>query len=37
MLTRRLARKNIRTGLIVMALCMFMFGMTFLVAAVYVS
>jgi hypothetical protein len=37
MLTRRLARKNIRTGLIVMALCMFMFGMTFVVAAVYVS
>jgi hypothetical protein len=37
MLTRRLARKNIRTGLIVGALCMFMFGMTFLVAAIYVS
>jgi hypothetical protein len=37
MLTRRLARKNFRTGLIVMAVCMFMFGMTFVVAAVYVS
>ena len=37
MLTRRLARKNIRTGLIVAAVCMFMFGLTFLVAAVYVS
>jgi hypothetical protein len=37
MLTRRLARKNIRTGLIVAALCMFMFGMTFVVAAIYVS
>jgi hypothetical protein len=37
MLTRRLARKNVRTGLIVFAVCMFMFGMTFVVAAVYVS
>jgi hypothetical protein len=37
MLTRQLARKNIRTGLIVGALCMFMFGMTFVVAAIYVS
>jgi hypothetical protein len=37
MLTRRLARKNIMTGLIVMAICMFMFGITFLVAAVYIS
>jgi sugar phosphate permease len=37
MLTRRLARKNIRTGLIVSAICMFMFGLTFLVAAIYVS
>jgi hypothetical protein len=36
-LTRRLARKNIRTGLIVCAVCMFMFGMTFVVAAIYVS
>ena len=37
MMTRRLARKNIRTGLIVAAICMFMFGLTFVVAAVYVS
>ncbi len=37
MMTRRLARKNIRTGLIVSAICMFMFGATFLVAAIYVS
>ena len=33
MMTRRLARKNIRTGLIVCAICMFMFGITFVVAA----
>jgi hypothetical protein len=37
MLTRRLARKNIRTGLIVAGISMFMFGITFVVAAVYVS
>jgi hypothetical protein len=37
MLTRRLARKNIRTGLIVVAISMFMFGITFVVAAVYVA
>jgi hypothetical protein len=37
MMTRRLARKNIRTGLIVGALCMFIFGLSFLVAALYVS
>jgi hypothetical protein len=37
MMTRRLARKNIRTGLIVAAICMVMFGLTFVVAAVYVS
>src|SRR5205807_2319385 len=36
-MNRRLAHKNIRTGLIVWAICMFMFGITFLVAAVYVS
>ena len=34
---RRLARKNIRTGLIVGAVCMFMFGITFVVAAAYIS
>jgi hypothetical protein len=37
MLTRRLARKNIRTGLIVAGICMFMFAIMFLIAAVYVS
>lgn len=37
MMTRRLARKNIWTGLIVAAICFFMFGITFLVAAAYVS
>ena len=37
MLTRRLARKNITTGLIVTAIAMFMFGITFVVAAVYIS
>jgi hypothetical protein len=37
MMTRRLARKNIRTGVIVTGICMFMFGITFLVAAIYVS
>jgi hypothetical protein len=36
-MNRRLAGRNIRTGLIVAAICMFMFGMTFLVAAIYVS
>jgi hypothetical protein len=36
-MTRRLARKNIRTGLILGAICMFMLGLTFVVAAVYVS
>jgi hypothetical protein len=33
---RKLARKNIRTGLIAGAVCLFMFGMTFLAAAIYV-
>jgi hypothetical protein len=37
MMTRRLARKNIRTGLLVGALCMFIFGLSFLVAAAYVA
>jgi hypothetical protein len=37
MMTRRLARKNIRTALIVSAICMFMFGLTFIVAAAFVS
>jgi hypothetical protein len=34
---RYLARKNIRSGLLVGALCLFMFGMTFVAAAIYVS
>jgi hypothetical protein len=37
MMTRRLAQKNIRLGLLVAALCMFMFGLSFLVAALYIS
>jgi hypothetical protein len=37
MLTRRLARKNIRTGILVGTICMFMFGLTFVVAAAYIS
>jgi uncharacterized membrane protein (DUF485 family) len=36
-MNRRLARKNITTGMVVAAICMFMFGITFVVAAVYVS
>ncbi len=37
MMTRRLAQKNIRTGLLLGALCMFIFGLSFVVAALYVS
>jgi hypothetical protein len=37
MMTRRLARKNVRTALIIGAICMFMFGISFVVAAAYVS
>jgi hypothetical protein len=33
---RRLARKNIRSGLVAGALCFVMFGITFLAAAIYV-
>lgn len=33
---RRLARKNIRSGLIAGALILLMFGITFLAAAIYV-
>jgi hypothetical protein len=36
-MNRRLASKNVRTGLIVAAICMLMFALTFLVAAIYVS
>jgi hypothetical protein len=34
---RRLARKNLRSGLIMGAISLFMFGMTFVAAAVYVT
>jgi hypothetical protein len=34
---RQLARKNIRTALIVTAFIMFMFGLSFLAAALYVA
>ena len=34
---RRLARRNIRTALIAGGVCLFMFGMTFVAAALYVS
>jgi sugar phosphate permease len=34
---RHLARKNVRTGLVVTAICFFMFGMTFVAAAIYIS
>jgi hypothetical protein len=33
---RRLARKNIRSGLIAGATCLLMFGLSFLAAAIYV-
>jgi hypothetical protein len=33
---RKLARKNIRSGLIAGAVCALMFGITFLAAAIYV-
>jgi hypothetical protein len=34
---QKLARKNIRSGLIAGVVCFFMFGMTFVAAAIYVS
>jgi hypothetical protein len=37
MMTRRLALKNIRTGLILTAIILFMFGITWAVAAAYIS
>jgi len=33
---RNIARKNIRSGLIAGAACAFMFGITFIAAAIYV-
>jgi hypothetical protein len=34
---RQIARKNVRSGLIVGAVCLFMFGMTFVAALIYVA
>ncbi len=34
---RKLARKNLRSGLITTAVVMFMFGMTFVAAYIYVA
>lgn len=36
-MNRRLAQKNVRTALIVSAICMAMFALAFVAAAVYVS
>lgn len=33
---KKLARKNIRSGLIAGTVCAFMFGMAFLAAAIYI-
>jgi sugar phosphate permease len=33
---RKLARRNLRSGLIAGAICLIMFGMSFLAAAIYV-
>jgi uncharacterized membrane protein (DUF485 family) len=37
MLTRRLAATNIRVGIVVGVICLVMFALTFVVAAIYVS
>ncbi len=34
---RKLANRNLRSGLIAGAICLVMFGMTFVAAAIYVS
>ena len=34
---RNVARRNIRSGLIITAVICFMFGMTFVAAAIYIS
>jgi hypothetical protein len=34
---RKLARKNLKAGLIAGMVCFFMFGITFLAAAIYVK
>ena len=33
---RKLARKNLRSGLIAAAVCLFMFGISFVAAAIYI-
>jgi hypothetical protein len=35
-LDRKLARKNLRSGMIAGAICLLMFGITFVAAAIYV-
>jgi hypothetical protein len=37
MMTRQLARKNIRMALVLSTICMLMFGLTFVAAAIYLS
>ena len=34
---QKLARKNLRSGLLGAVVCFFMFGMTFIASAIYVS
>jgi hypothetical protein len=34
---QKLARKNVRAGICASVVCYFMFGMTFVAAAIYVS
>jgi hypothetical protein len=34
---RNLARKNIRSGLLVAGVCAFMFALTFIAAAIYIA
>jgi hypothetical protein len=34
---QKLARKNLRSGLLGAVVCFFMFGMTFVAAAIYIS
>jgi len=34
---QKLARKNVRSGLVASVVCFFMFGMTFVASAIYVA
>jgi hypothetical protein len=34
---RKLARRNIRSSLIITAICLFMFGISFVAAAIYIA